>query len=258
MNGLARLRRARSRGRRRAEALDFSAYNGLVAAHRELNLISVGDKEFLVTGGSGQAVHLTREVGSDEAGRPPFHEWRLNPKRPEGRILRERYSVSSLSDSRWAASTLCGRHWISMRTETDSSGSQDGGYVTSPTCRRCLAVMDKVFPDPELDSRFPLVVKLLTDTVLEHGTAEIQGVPGDHQAALRKEVRAAVRRRVGLGMETFAHESVVVFMCRVIFDQHSKEHARRAAEVMNSLMTGEPVAIRPSPTRLSWETWATE
>jgi hypothetical protein len=55
--------------------------------------------------------------------------------------------------------------------------------------------MDKLFPAPELDDRFPLVVQVVMDTVLEFGHAELRGVPGDPQAALRAQVRSAVRKR---------------------------------------------------------------
>jgi hypothetical protein len=233
-----------------------------VATERALNVIKVGDDEFLITGGNGQAVHLTRAVRSGDGGRTPFHDWRLDPRRAEGRVLRERYTLASLTDPRWAETTLCGRPWISMETDWNEDPVGDGEDVTSPTCRRCLALMDKLFPEPQLDNRFPLVVQLVTDTVLEYGTAEILGVPGDHQAALRGEVRAAVRKRTGHGMETYAHESMVVFVCRPIYDQHADEHARMAAEAMNriaaKLLGGEPVTAMPSPMRLSWDAWAAE
>jgi hypothetical protein len=233
-----------------------------VGTQRELNVIKVGDKEFLLTGGNGEAVHLTGAARSGDVGRTPFHDWRLDPKRAEGRVLRERYALAPLADPRWAETTLCGRQWISMETDWDEDSADDGGDVSSPTCRRCLALIDKLFPEPKLDNRFPLVVQLVTDTVLEYGTAEILEVPGDHQAALRREVRTAVRKRTGHGMETYAHESIVVFVCRPIYDQHADEHARAAAEAMNrvaaKLLSGEPVAALPSPMRLSWDAWATE
>lgn len=50
--------------------------------------------------------------------------------------------------------------------------------------RRCLAIMDKLFPEPVLDDRFALIVQVLTDTVAEHGYAQMCNVPGDQQAAL--------------------------------------------------------------------------
>lgn len=52
--------------------------------------------------------------------------------------------------------------------------------------------MDKLFPEPVLDERFALIVQIITDTVAEHGYAEMRNVPGDQHAALRKQVRSAV------------------------------------------------------------------
>lgn len=232
------------------------AHSNGMETSRGLNVITVGTKEFLLTGGSGEAVHLAREAEPDAVGRTPFHDWRLNPKRDEGRRLRQQYDLDSLKAPRWAETTLCGRQWISMvrSEEEDPVYGREGAYV--PTCRRCLALMDKLFPEPELDDRFPLVVQLVTDTVLEHGTAEILGVPGDQQAALRREVRAAVREQTGNGMETYAHESMVIFVCRPIYDQHAEEQAHMAREAMDRFFRGEPSAPVQSPTRLSWNTWA--
>jgi hypothetical protein len=52
--------------------------------------------------------------------------------------------------------------------------------------------MDKLFPEPDLDAMFALVVQVITGTVAEHGYAEMWNVLGDQQAALRKQVRSAV------------------------------------------------------------------
>ncbi len=224
---------------------------------RELNAIKVGDKEFLLTEGNGEAVHLAGETESGTGGRTPFHDWRLNPKRAEGRRLRRQFDLGSLNDPRWALTTLCGRQWISMVTSKDEDQVYGREVAAVPTCRRCLALMDRLFPEPRLDDRFPLVVHVVTDTVLEYGTAEILGVPGDQQTALRREVRAAVRKRAGHRMETYVHESMVVFVCQVIYDQHAETHARMAAEAMNRFFSEAPVAPAPSPMRLSWSTWAT-
>lgn len=91
--------------------------------------------------------------------------------------LEAAYDRAALEDPRWLETTLCGRRWILMASGEDSEDEQ---AVFAPTCRRCLALMDKLFPQPALDSRFPLTVQIVTDTVIEHGTAEIFGVPGDH------------------------------------------------------------------------------
>jgi hypothetical protein len=59
-------------------------------------------------------------------------------------------------------------------------------------------------------------------------------------------------------METYACESIVVFVCRPIYDEHEEEHARWAAEAMNNFLNGEQAAGMPSPARLSWDSWAIE
>lgn len=228
-----------------------------MGTQRGLNAIQVGDKEFLLTETAGDAVHLTRQAGPDEAGRAAVHDWHLSPTRKRAGLLRQRYDPASLMEPRWAETTLCGRPWIAMvRDEEDSDDSGEDTFA--PTCRRCLALMDKLFPEPELDDRLPLVVQLITDTVVEHGYAEIRGVPGDHHAALRKQVRAAVRKRTGYGIQTLVHESMIVFVCEPIHEQHADEQSRMAAEVMDSFLTGKPTPALPTPWRLSWDAWATQ
>jgi len=63
-------------------------------------------------------------------------------------------------------------------------------------------------------------------------------------------------------METYAHESIVVFVCGPIYDQHAEEHGRMAAEAINRVFTelldGKSVVPMPSPMRLHWDAWATE
>lgn len=217
-----------------------------------LNVIRVAGKEFLLTQGGGEAIHLTREAREEEEGVAAAPDHYLDD-------LDVAYDSAALEDPRWLETTLCGRQWITMASGEDS---QDDEAVFAPTCRRCLALMDKLFPEPALDRRFPLVVQVVTDTVIEYGTAEILGVPGDHQAALRREVRSAVRKRTGHGVRTYAHENIVVFVCQPIYDQHAEEHARAAADAMNrvaaKLLSGEPIAPVPSPMRLPWDAWATE
>lgn len=222
-----------------------------MGTRRDLNVIAIGDREFLLIVGGGEAIHLAREAGPDEEGRDAVPDHYLED-------FERVYDSTVLTAPRWLETALCGRQWIVMASGEDL---EDDEAVFAPTCRRCLAIMDKLFPTPELDPRFLLVVQVVTDTVIEHGTAEILGVPGDHQAALRKEVRAAVRKRTGYGMETYAHEAMVIFVCQRIYDQHELEHARFAAEAINrvadKLLKGEPVEPMQSPTRLSWAAWAT-
>jgi hypothetical protein len=204
----------------------------------ELNVIQIGDSEFLLTKGGGQAIHLTRRAGEDEVMVAAVPDNYLDE-------LETAYDREALDDPRWHETTLCGRQWYAM-----VSGA--GGHAAfAPTCRRCLAIMDKLFPEPGLNDGFPLIVQFVTDTILAHGTAEIIGVPGDHQPALRKEVRAAVKQWTGNGMESYAHEGVVVFVCRPIYDEHAEEHERRAADIMNAHWSGGPAPEVP-PIPISW------
>lgn len=99
---------------------------------------------------------------------------------------------------------------------------------------------------PKLDDRFPLIVRIIAGTVLESGTAEVLDVPGDHQAALRTSVRAEVKKRMGYGLKTYAHESMGIFVFDPIYDLHADEHMRRGAEAVDAFLTVSPCpASRP-------------
>jgi hypothetical protein len=214
---------------------------------RDLNAIHVGNRQFLLTATAGDAIHLTREAdeeGSCQAAIPDHYLENFE----------RTYDVAAILEPKWAGRTLCGREWILMEADGDD---EDGEARYAPSCRRCLALLDRLFPSPKLDDRFPLVVQIIADTVAEHGTAEILGVPGDHQAALRKEVRAEIKKRTGYGLKTYTHEILVVFVCDPIYDMHADEHLRRGADAMDAFFTGKPVA-RQSPTRLWWRTWVAE
>lgn len=199
-----------------------------------------------VTSG-GTAIHLTREAS---AGEPRCS---AVPEHYRGQAREFGYDPAGVADPRWAESTLCGRPWLLMA----GGDANEDEATAAPSCRRCLALMDKLFPAPELDERFPLVVQLVADAVAEHGYAEIGAVPGDHQAALRSRVRTEIRRRTGYGCRTFAHESMVIFVCDPIHAQREAEMTQLAREVMGDLLDGVPARRVRRPWQLSWETWAT-
>lgn len=224
---------------------------------RGVNVIPVGDEKFLLTVTAGDAVHLSREAGPDETARSAVPGWHLRRGRESSQVRWRAYNRATLAEPRWAETTLCGRQWITMAGNEGGDADESGDEAFAPTCRRCLAIMDKHFPEPALDDRFALIVQIITDTVAEHGYAELRNVPGDQQAALRKQVRSAVRQRTGHGLQTLVHESMVVFICEPISRQHAAEHARAAAEAMNRVLTGQPATPMLTPWRLSWNTWAT-
>jgi len=213
---------------------------------QDLNVIRVRDSEFLLTEGGGQAIHLTREAGPGEEGVAAVPDHYLHD-------LEAWYDRAALENPRWLETTLCGRQWILMASGEDT---QDTDAVFAPTCRRCLALMDKLFPRPPMHPSFPIVVQVIADTLCEYGAADIFGVPGDQQAALRREVRAAVRKRAGFHTRTYAHESMVIFVCQAIYDQHADAYSREAAEAMSRFLTGEPAEPMSSPMRLRWDAWA--
>ena len=215
--------------------------------NRGLNVIEVDGRQFLLTATAGDATHLTREANGGESGKAAISGHHLED-------FERTYDMAAILEPKWAERTLCGRQWILMEADRDD---EEGEARYAPSCRRCLAFLDKLFPTPELADRFPLIVQVIADTVEEHGTAEIFGVPGDHQAALRREVRAEVKKRTGHGLKTHAHESMVIFVCDPIYDLHADEHMRRGAEAVDAFLSGKPVS-RQSPTRLWWRTWVDE
>jgi hypothetical protein len=215
--------------------------------NRSLNVIEADGRQFLLTATAGDAIHLAREANGEEIGQAAIPAHYLED-------FERTYDVAAIVEPKWAERTLCGRQWILMEADSDA---EDGDARYAPSCRRCLTLLDSLFPAPKLDDRFPLIVQVITDTVAEHGTAEVLGVPGDHQAALRREVRAEIKKRTGYGLKTYAHESMVIFVCDPIYDAHADEHTRRGAEAVDAFLSGEPVS-RQSPTRLWWRTWATE
>jgi hypothetical protein len=214
---------------------------------RGLNVIAVSGQQFLLAATAGDAIHLTRETDSEEHGQAAVPDHYVDD-------FEQTYDVAAILEPKWAETTLCGRQWILMEGDRDG---EEGEARDAPSCRRCLALLDKLFPPPKLNERFPLIVQVITDTVLECGTAEILDVPGDQQAALRRKVRTEVKERTGYGLTTHAHESMVIFVCDPIYDLHADEHMRRTAAAVDAVLTGKPVPPQP-PTRLSWSTWAAE
>ncbi len=214
---------------------------------RGLNVIEVSGKQFLLTATAGDAIHLTRETDSEESGQPAVPDHYVND-------FEQTYDIAAILEPKWEETTLCGRQWILMEGDRDG---EEGEASDAPSCRRCLALLDRLFPAPKLNEQFPLIVQVITDNVLEYGTAEILDVPGDQQAALRREVRAEVKKRAGYGLTTHAHESMVIFVCDPIYDLHADEHMRRGAAAVDAVLTGKPIPPQP-PTRLSWSTWAAE
>ena len=224
---------------------------------REINAIRIGDTEYLLTVTTGDAVHLTRETGPGETGQSAVPDRYLTLGQGQPATLLRGYDYTALARPRWAAATLCGREWLTMAGvswwDDEELGEEE---ASAPSCRRCLALMDKLFPEPELDDRFDLALQAITGTVAEHGYAEMWNVPGDQQAALRKQVRSAVKQRTGHPTQTLARGSLLVFVCEPIHQQHAAEREHAIAQATGSAATGQPPQSLPTPWRMSWDAWA--
>jgi len=225
-----------------------------VDTDREVNAIRIGGTEHLLTVTAGDAVHLTRETGPGETGQSAVPEQYLAPAHGQPATLLRGYDQAALARPRWEAATLCGREWLTMAGVSLWDDDLGGEEAAAPSCRRCLALMDKLFPEPELDDRFDLALQAIAGTVAEHGYAEMRGVPGDQQAALRRQVRSAVKKRTGHPTQTLARGSLLVFVCEPIHQQHATERERRIAQSFGSVLTGQPAQPLPTPWRLSWDT----
>lgn len=124
-----------------------------------------------------------------------------------------------------------------------------------PTCRRCLASLDRHFPEPTPDDRIGLLAVLIAQAVEEHGSAEVIGVPGDQLKALRAAARRELRRRLGYDGKTYARGNFLLVTCDEATEQARLATAR---ETIKSMPAGIP-DDRPrddSGWRLRWDAWS--
>jgi hypothetical protein len=226
-----------------------------------VNAITVGAVELLLAASSGgAAVHLARLAEAADVGQSAVPGYYFEPAAARHRPGLANYDADAMRAPRWSEKTLCGRAWLVMV-------GGDGGSIDmwaedpefAPTCKRCLALLDRMFPPPPVHPQLSVMARVATDSVAADGYAEVHGVPGDQQTELRRQVRALVRKETGHSCQTFAHESMVVVMCDAIAQVHREDHLREAAQRMGGMLTGEPAAPLPDPSwRLFWSTWATD
>lgn len=90
----------------------------------------------------------------------------------EHAAVQRRYDVEALRKPVWEHTTMCGRVWALMVGGDGGTLSRYREPAFAPTCRRCLVLMDRLFPAPAVDGRVPIVAQVVCDVVCEHGYAE--------------------------------------------------------------------------------------
>lgn len=220
-----------------------------------LNVIEVNGTSMLLTlSGGGDAVHLTAPAGESETGCTAVPDYYFDHE-DDTRTLTD-YNHEALCEPQWREATLCGREWAVMAGGDGGPVGRFGEVAFAPTCRRCLASIDRHFPKPPADPRLAIVAKIAADTVVEQrGFAEIHGVPGDQQNELRAKVRSLIRERTGYSVRTFVSRAVVYVECQEIYDQRAEEGLREAAEALDAFYKGEPPPPRDRYWVISWDAW---
>lgn len=207
-----------------------------------LNSLNVADRPMLLTRtATGTAIHLAAEAATDARAATQDLVDRSR-KAPADEQL----------DNRWSPVALCGRPWTVM---ADDFADHTGRIVErpeAPTCRQCLAVIDKASPTPVPDDRIGVLADLAATAVNDRGTAEIVGVPGDQMNALRRAIRAALRQRFGFPTRTFTQDGLLVISSPET--RHLIEQT--AVRAMADLDLGDRSKVDDSGWRFHWATWS--
>jgi hypothetical protein len=222
-----------------------------------LNVIVVDGQPLLLgeTAG-GSAVHLVPSSDGSPVARPAIPASWLDSASREYVESIASYSSERLLEAAWSTRTMCGIEW-------DAMAAGDAGPLRSwqepalaPTCRRCLASLDRRFPQPTPDDRVGLLAVLIAQAVEEHGSAEVLGVPGDQLKALRSAARRELRRRLGYDGKTFVHGDFLLVTCDEATEEARLATAREAIRSIGPGISDGPHRD-PAGWRLRWDSWAT-
>jgi hypothetical protein len=127
----------------------------------DVNSITIGAMELLLTGvGGGSVVHLATLDKTAATARSAVTDDCFAPEALRRRPGLANYDSEALRTARSSQTTLCGRVWSAMV-------GGDGGPISpwseesevAPTCKRCLALLDWMFPPPSVNPRLPVMAK---------------------------------------------------------------------------------------------------
>jgi hypothetical protein len=176
-------------------------------AMEAVNAISVlGRDLLLVEVGGGAETHLAG-TADDSSARAAVAVGRTDRSHPRD-AAGARYDEAALLESRWAASTLCGRVWYEMAAGEGGALGRWHEVSLAPTCRSCLRVLDTWFPKAESPAGIELLAVIVAEKVEAFGSAHVTGVPAENLEAMRRAVRKRLRAK-GFRSETHVVNAVV-------------------------------------------------
>lgn len=195
------------------------------------------DALLLVYTGGGDKVHLAPEAGPDDDAIS---------------IGDIEHDVDPDAVALWATSTLCGRTWTRM-APTEPTGSLDEA-AHAPTCRRCLSILDKHFPERAPADGLDVVVDLAIESIVNNGTVEIYGCPGDQLDLLRQRLQALASQHKLGSLRSHSQADIVVFWDNT---PTREDDERRLDQALTRLSSGQPRPDDAIPDhRIYWRHWA--
>lgn len=163
-----------------------------MATRAKLNTITIHGRSYVLAWVGANAAHLVAEAGAGDPARPIMSHAGAEPN--------PSYDPGELTNASWATTTLCGRgDWIMCPTEAGRAflsmwnGREDA--VLAPSCKRCLAILDKQFAEPVPAERLGWNVIRAMEQLQEWGCVQVLGVPADQAELLRKRLRVEARHR---------------------------------------------------------------
>lgn len=222
--------------------------------HGKVNTLRIADGIYLLVHGTGGTAHLAAEQRS--GGRAAFLDddfERAGKRGWEG-------EDAALREPRWSPKSLCGNEWgcMSPTEETSSFFYWDVEEVFAPGCRKCLRKLDRHFPEAAVAPAVFILAELAAEKVLEFGSAEIEGVPGDQVEPMRKYAKKSVRAR-GFRCRSLVSDDVVVISSDEAYEAIPREtklaRLRQVVDAIEFIADGETSLSQPPPSRLRWTTW---
>jgi hypothetical protein len=129
--------------------------------------------------------------------------------------------------------------------------------AVAPSCRSCIRLVSRSFPPPHPDERVARQAALVAETVTERGCAEVTGTPGDQCEALRRAIRAELRKS-GYRSNTLVHGQRLIVLSDDAWQARSENDKaaveRRMAEALAATESDMALAVEPV-WRFAWGDW---